>query len=165
METPLCRLCGKKGESVNHIVCECKKLAQREYKNRHDNVAKVAHWKLCEKYHLKQTDKWYEHAPDSVSENDEVKLMWDVVEAKRPDIVIVNKQEEKVHAVPADKRIDEKENKRVEKYQELKRKIARMWNTWIVQVVPIVVGSLGNVRKNLEKLLGVLNVKISIALL
>ena len=23
-------------------------------------------------------DKWYEHAPDSVSENDEVKLLWDV---------------------------------------------------------------------------------------
>ena len=32
VESPLCRLCGEKGESVNHIVCECKKLAQREYK-------------------------------------------------------------------------------------------------------------------------------------
>ena len=39
VESPLCRLCGEKGESVNHIVCECKKLAQREYKQRHDNVA------------------------------------------------------------------------------------------------------------------------------
>ena len=78
VESPLCRLCSKKGESVSHIVCECKKLAQREYKQRHDNVAKVVHWKLCEKYHLEKKDKWYEHAPDSVSENDEVKLLWDV---------------------------------------------------------------------------------------
>ncbi|CAH3188881.1 unnamed protein product [Porites lobata] len=45
-ESPLCRQCG---ESVNHIVCECKKLAQREYKQRHDNIAKVVYWKLCEK--------------------------------------------------------------------------------------------------------------------
>ena len=52
---------GEKGESVNHIVCECKKLAQREYKQRHDNVTKVVHWELCEKYHLEKKDKWYEH--------------------------------------------------------------------------------------------------------
>ena len=57
VESPLCRLCGEKGESVNHIVCECKKLAQRKYKQRHDNVAKVVHWKLCEKYHLEKKDK------------------------------------------------------------------------------------------------------------
>ncbi|PFX13751.1 hypothetical protein AWC38_SpisGene22140 [Stylophora pistillata] len=65
VESPLCGLCGEKCESVNHIVCEYKKLAQREYKRRHDNVARAVHWKLCEKYHLDKKDKWYEHAPDS----------------------------------------------------------------------------------------------------
>ena len=72
--------------------------------NRHDNVVKVVHWKLSEKYHLEKKDKWYEHALDSVSENNEVKLLWDVniqcdhvIEARRPDIVVVNKQERKVH--------------------------------------------------------------------
>jgi len=75
VESPLCRLYGEKGESVSHIVCECKKLAQREYKERHDNVAKVVHSKLCEKYRLEKKDKWNEHTPDSVSENDEVKLL------------------------------------------------------------------------------------------
>ena len=53
------------------------KLAQREYKQRHDNIAKVVRWKVCEKYHLGKKDKWYEHVTDSVSENDEVKLLWD----------------------------------------------------------------------------------------
>ena len=133
LESPFCRLCGEKGESVTRIVCECEKLAQREYKQRHDNVAKVVHWKLCEKNHLEKKDKWYEHAPDSVSENEEVKLLWGVniqcdhvTEARRPDIVVVNKQEKKCTiidiAVPANKRIGEKEN--VEKYQDLKREIA-----------------------------------------
>ena len=44
------RVCGSADETVAHIVVECQKLAQKEYKQvRHDNVAKVIHWKLCEK--------------------------------------------------------------------------------------------------------------------
>ena len=31
-ESPLCRLCGKRGESVQHLVSGCEKLAQKEYK-------------------------------------------------------------------------------------------------------------------------------------
>jgi len=84
--------------------------------------------------------------------------MWDVsiqcdhaIEARRTDIVVANKQERKCTiidiAVPADNRIGEKENEKVEKYQGLKREIARMWNMRAVQVVPIVVGSLGSVTK------------------
>ena len=37
-ESPLCRLCGEKSENVDHIVSGCKKLTQKEYKRRHDNV-------------------------------------------------------------------------------------------------------------------------------
>ncbi len=39
-DSPLCRLCGKRGETIQHIMCECEKLAQKEYKRRHDNVAR-----------------------------------------------------------------------------------------------------------------------------
>ena len=109
---------------------------------------KAVHWKLCEKCHLEKKDKWYKHADsDSVGENDEVKLLWDVniqcdhvIDTRRPDIVVVNKQERKCTitdiAIPADKRIGEKENEKVEKYQDLKREIAWMWNMRTVQVVP-----------------------------
>ena len=31
-----CRLCGDKDETINHIIRECSKLAQKEYKTRHD---------------------------------------------------------------------------------------------------------------------------------
>ena len=31
-ENPLCRLCGKNGESVQNFVSGCEKFAQREYK-------------------------------------------------------------------------------------------------------------------------------------
>ena len=56
-ESPLCRLCGTKSESVQHLVSGCEKLAQKEYKRRHDNVAKKVHWDLCKKNGLECTEK------------------------------------------------------------------------------------------------------------
>ena len=38
-DTPLFRLCGDATETVRHIFSGCKKLAQREYRKRHDKVA------------------------------------------------------------------------------------------------------------------------------
>ena len=38
-DCPLCRLCGKRLESVWHIVSGCSNLAQDEYKKHHDKVA------------------------------------------------------------------------------------------------------------------------------
>ena len=68
--------------------------------------------------------------------------------------MVVNKQERECAivdiAVAGDKRIVEKENEKVKKYQELKQKIPRMWNTRTVQVIKIVVGSLASVTKNFE---------------
>ena len=55
-ENPLCRLCGKNGESVQNFVSGCEKFAQREYKRRHNNVANKVHWDLCKKYGLENTE-------------------------------------------------------------------------------------------------------------
>ena len=65
-ESPLCRLYGKKGKSVQHLVSGCEKLAQKKYKKRHDNVAKKVHWDLCKKNVLEHTEKWYERVPEGV---------------------------------------------------------------------------------------------------
>ena len=48
-DSPMCRLCGKKGESVQHMTSGCEKLAQKEYKRRYDKVPKKAHWDICKK--------------------------------------------------------------------------------------------------------------------
>ena len=61
VESLMCRMCGEKGESIGHIVSECEKLAQREYKRRHDNVARMVHWTLCGKHDLERGANWYEH--------------------------------------------------------------------------------------------------------
>ena len=44
----ICRMCGEREETVAHIVSECKKLAQIEYKNwRLGKVAAIIRWELC----------------------------------------------------------------------------------------------------------------------
>ena len=53
-----CRLFGDRDEAINHIISECSKLAQKEYKVRHDCVSKVIHWEMCRKFQFDQTNKW-----------------------------------------------------------------------------------------------------------
>ena len=36
-------MCDWKIETIFHIVSECEKIAQKEYKRRHDNVAGIVH--------------------------------------------------------------------------------------------------------------------------
>ena len=60
VDSPLCRMCNQKGETINHILSECKMLAQKEYKRRHDNIARLVHWKLCCKYDMSRGENWYE---------------------------------------------------------------------------------------------------------
>ena len=43
-----------------------------------------------------------------------------------------------------------KKNTRGEKYQDLKRKIKRLWKLKKVEVVPVVIGALGCVKKEFE---------------
>lgn len=65
-------------ETAAHIVAECPKLAQKEYKQvRHDIVAKVIDWKLCEKWGFQKAEKWYMHKPDNILKSDEYKILWD----------------------------------------------------------------------------------------
>ena len=173
IDNPLCRMCGKRGESVQHIISECEKLAQKEYKRRHDNVAKTIHWELCKKNALEHKEKWYEHNPEGVAENEGVKLLWDmniqcdnVIEARRPDIVIIDKKEKSCIivdiAVPADGRVHEKEREKVEKCQDLRREIGRLWQLRKVQVVPVVVGALGSVTKEFDRWIEKLGVPVDI---
>ena len=124
------RVCRKVDESIDHIVSGCSKLAQKEYKRRHDNLGKIVHWKLARKCNFEAGDKWYEHEPESVLENEDYKILWDfsiqtdhVIEAQRTDLVVVDKKERicKIiyFAVPGDSRTEEMEKDKIEKYQDL----------------------------------------------
>ena len=163
--SPMCRKCEQKMETINHVISECPALAQNEYKRRHDIVAKTLHWKICKEYNIPCPEKWYNHIPEKVVENDRMKILWDydvrtdhVIQARRPDLILINKVEQKVSlidvAIPWDTRVKEKSREKIEKYHDLKMEIGRLWKAE-VQVVPIILGALGvvpdDLKRNLEK--------------
>ena len=97
-----CRLCGDRDKTINHIISECSKLAQKEYKTRHNWVGKVIHWEMWQKFKFDHMNKWYMHNPAPVLENDTHKLLWDfdiqmdhLISARRPDFIIINKKKKR----------------------------------------------------------------------
>ena len=64
-----CRLCGDRDEMINHIISEYWKLAQNEYKTRHDKVGKVIYWEICKKFQFDHMNKWCMYNPAAVLEN------------------------------------------------------------------------------------------------
>ncbi|XP_067940443.1 uncharacterized protein [Watersipora subatra] len=152
---PKCRLCKRKYETVSHIVSECSKIAQTEYKGRHDKAASAVHWSICKKHELPHTEKWYDHCAEPVLENEKVKLLWDfnmqtdkVIKAKRLDLIPINKETKQFHvidiAIPGDTRVVQKEDEKIGKYNELEFEINRLWKVK-TEVIPIVIGALGTI--------------------
>ena len=107
---------------------------------------------------MERSEKWYERKPKALLENPKVKLLWDFsiqcdenIIAKRPDLILVDK--EKKHclfidiAAPRDEKVAEKEDEKEDKHQPLKFEIMRIWEISKVGVIPIVVGALGVVTR------------------
>ena len=171
--SPKCRLCGDKDETIDHILNGCPKLAQSEYKKRHDKVAAAVHWSMCKNYHIPCPDKWYNHQAEKVIENDEVKILWDfniqtghVIQHRRPDIVLIKKAIKKMYiidiAVPGDTRLKSKEADKILAYQELKIHLKTLWQLRSATVVPVVVGALGGVTGKLKTYLKDLECRVSV---
>ena len=163
-----CRLCKEKDETVAHLLSACPKLAGSEYIRRHNEVAKILHHGISQHHNIPTTDRTWLHQPEAVTETDEVKILWDfeirtdrIITARRPDIVVIDKTDKTATiidvAVPNDHNIRVKEQDKVEKYQDLRLEIQRLWNVK-AQVVPVVIGALGsttpNFPKHLEKIPG-----------
>ena len=102
----------------------------------------------------------YKIVPEGVVEIEEIKVLWDinvqchnVIEARRPDIIVIDRKERKGIindiTIPAEVRVGEKEREKGGKYQDLKREIGRLWKLKKVEFVPVVIGALGSVTKDL----------------
>ena len=142
---------------INHIISECSKLEQKEYKTWHNWVGKMIHMELCKKLQFDHTNRWYMHNPESVLKNETRKILWDfeiqtdhLISARRPDLIIINNKERTCRivefAVWADHRVKLKENEKRDKYLDLARESKKLWNRK-VKVKPIVIGALGIVTK------------------
>lgn len=155
-----CRVCGCHEETVSHIVSSCPILAKHEYIRRHDNVARLIHFKICQDLGVEVGKKWYEHIPEPVVNSQNVTVLWDqqihtdrTITANKPDIVIKDRRNNMCTmvdvAVPADANVMAKEAEKLLKYRDLAIEISRMWNIK-TRIVPIVIGATGNITNRLQ---------------
>ena len=56
------------------------------------------YWNILKHYSIKAADRWYEHQPETVTENGKVTILWDIqvhtdkaINANKPDIIIKDK--------------------------------------------------------------------------
>ena len=91
------------------------------------------------------------------------------IKARKLGIVVVNKNERSCAtidiAISGDIRISRKEKEKIERYQELKKEIKRIWNIRTIKVIPVIVGAIGCTLKKLKNYIEEMGVVISTALL
>ena len=79
-----------------------------------------------------------------------------VIVERRPDIVIVNKMEKAAvttdFEILGDQRMIGKEKEKIEKYQNLKREILRLWILKKIDVIPAVLNVLGSIQRTLKNM-------------
>ena len=116
--------------------------------------------------------KWYEHQPEAVIENDSCKILWDFtvqtdhfITARRPDMIFIDKKHHEcqivVFAIPYDTRVDDKEVENIEEYLDLARELKKVWNIRVI-VVPLVAGAMGTPVKELERRLKTIGIETKI---
>ena len=124
-------------------------------------MAGYIHWRICKSLNLPVTEKYYMHEPEKVTKMEDNVIMWGktiltdkTILANRPDLIIVNKNEQNCLivdvAVSDDVNVLKKETEKRLNYKDLQREISRMWNVK-TKVVAVVVGVLGTMSDNFNK--------------
>ena len=108
-------------------------------------------------YNLENSEDWWIE-PERVVRNDHAKILWDFsiqtdkhLLHNRPDIVLINYKEQTGLiidiSVPRDENIQDKELKKIDKYQSLKIELEQLKVK--IMVIPVVVGALGAIADRL----------------
>ena len=128
---------------------------------------------VCHNYNIKTSEKWYDHEPETVTENEDITILWDMpihtdrkITANRPDSVIKDHKTKTckfIHmAVPSDRNTSVKVTEKLSKYKDLEIETSRMWGMR-TETIPIIIGALGAIKKRLETYLGRIPGQISIS--
>ena len=87
---------------INPIISECNKLAQKEYKTKHNWMEKKIERELCQKLRLDSATKRYMHKPESIQEIETLKIFWHfeiqtdhIIPARLSDIELIKKKKKK----------------------------------------------------------------------
>ena len=102
----------------------------------------------------------------------DVKILWDFniqvdkfIEARRPIIILIRKKKIECLiiniAVPGDIRTQMKENKKIEKYEKLRREISNLWGVQTAGI-PIIIGAQDTITDCLTSFLAMVRLSLSL---
>ena len=136
---PKCRLCGRFDETIDHLVSGGPELAKTENIQWPQQGSCTLHWKICKEFGIEVKERWYEHEPKTVIENDSVTILWEMslhtdrtIAANRPDTVLKNKKDKTcllIHmTIPLDTSTSVKTTEKLTKHKDLETEVERMWH-------------------------------------
>ena len=110
-------------------------------------------------YKVETGDNWFRHKPMDVVLKKNIEIIYDQiittsrpVGANRPDLIIKDVANKKAFIIdiscPVDTNVNKKEMEKLSKYGGLRVELERMWGVK-AEIIPVIVGGLGAVTKNL----------------
>ncbi|XP_075157641.1 uncharacterized protein LOC142230907 [Haematobia irritans] len=169
-----CRRCGGASETLPHLLNSCTALTHSHYTNRHNNMGKIIYINMIKSLNINtETTYYYKYHPKPIVENDDYIIYWDrsilvnnppdMTIPNRPDMVIIDKRDKSMRiidfAVPYDNNITETIITKKTKYQPLAEYIKNTQNVRKIEIIPIVISSLGTVPKETTTAIQNLNLK------
>lgn len=145
---------------MDHLISCCNKITQTACKQRHDNVATMIHGNICKKYKLLAVKNWWDHKIENVSENEDVKTLWDFQlqtnayhTVHQTQLQSKRKKNTSKSLIQQSQGIAEWKRKswgKVAKCKDLQIEIERLW--WKkTKVISMVTGTLSAIPKHLEE--------------
>ena len=159
-----CRFCHTEVESVGHLMSGCQTLmGDGHYTSRHNMVCRYIHWKVCKAIGV-EVKPVQLHEPAPITPHEEYIIYYDkciplgrFVEsgAVKPDIVIWDTKSKTAQivevTVPNDFGLNRAEREKNNKYQDLKNDLRNTWGLKNIELIPVVVGTTGLVKNNLQQ--------------
>lgn len=145
-------------------------MAPKEYTRRHNNVAKVIHQAICKLYdETTETTPYYKYQPENIVELPTATIYWNrtiqtdrTVQHNRPDITLKDEETKITYlidiSIPAPTNIMAKHRDKIDKYLPLAQDVKEVWNQNKVIIVPIIIGSTGEIPLKLHEALRTLRI-------
>lgn len=172
-----CRRCGSAPETTQHLLNNCPTMLNSHYKQRHDNIGKIVHINIIKNLVINEpTTYFYKYQPKPIIENQNYIIYWDrsilidtptgISIPNRPDMIVIHKQHRKAQiidfAVPLDNNIQETIATKKTKYLQLAQYLKSSKNLLNVEILPIVISSLGTIPTETTSAIKRLNLNVNI---
>ena len=162
-----CRMCADKPETTSHLMSGCKTmLASGSYTARHNSICRLIHYQILKHYNMPKPEKHYDYEPKKITTHGTIVIYYDYpipiarhIEGGciKSDILvhdIANRTAKIIEVgVTNDTTLSLTEWKKTQKYQDLKNAIKNEWNLEKCEVIPVIVGNTGVIKKSLSSYL------------